>query len=139
MTFAQSGVVLEKNKRAGIEGTCLVGCSRALMSVANLTVPLWFMRFFEKNMAFFTPLKGIIFTGTSNTCFSLEITLIESCLLTPVAMGLITPIGTVKADVPVYPPIEDEESEPVEPTFVKEDVYYFRGYYPVFPHMFSNS
>lgn len=63
MTFAQSGVVLEKNKKAGLEGTCLIGCSRALMSIANLTIPLWCMRFFEKNMVFFTPLKGIIFTG----------------------------------------------------------------------------
>ena len=60
MTFSQSGVVLGKNQKAGIEGTCLV----ALMSVANVTVPLQLISLFERNnMVFFTPLKGIIFTG----------------------------------------------------------------------------
>ena len=64
MTFSQSGVVLGKNKKAGIEGTCLVACSRALMSVANVTVPLQLISLFERNnMVFFTLLKGIIFTG----------------------------------------------------------------------------
>lgn len=44
-------------------------------------------------------------------------------------MGLISPIGTVEADVPVYPPKEDDDSEEEpEPIYVKEDVYYFRGY-----------
>ena len=38
--------------------------SRALLSLANVTVPLWLISLFEKrNMVFFTPLKGIIFTG----------------------------------------------------------------------------
>ena len=81
MTFAQSGVVLEQNKRAGIEGTCYVGCSRALMSIANLTVPLWFMRFFEKNMFFFTPLKGIIFTGMVFNEMELECRNLNHCFL----------------------------------------------------------
>ena len=64
MTFSQSGVVLGKNQKAGIEGTCLVACSRALMSVANVTVPLQLISLFERNnMVFFTPLKGMIFTG----------------------------------------------------------------------------
>lgn len=64
MVFAPTGVVLGKNKRAGIEGTCLVGCSRALLSIANVTIPLGLVSLFEsKNMAFFTPLKGILFTG----------------------------------------------------------------------------
>ena len=40
--------------------------SRALLSLANVTVPLWLVSLFEKrNMVFFTPLKGIIFTGTN--------------------------------------------------------------------------
>lgn len=45
-------------------------------------------------------------------------------------MGLISPIGKVKADVPVLPPINEEEEseEPIKPTYVKEDVFYFRGY-----------
>ena len=64
MIFAPTGVVLGKNKRAGIEGTSLVACSRALLSVANVTVPLWLVALFEhRNMVFFTPLKGILFTG----------------------------------------------------------------------------
>lgn len=64
--FSQTGVVLGKNKRAGIEGTCYVAGSRALLSVANVTVPLWLVSLFEKrNMVFFTPLKGIIFTGAN--------------------------------------------------------------------------
>ena len=38
--------------------------SRALMSIANVTVPLQLVSLFEKrNMVFFSPLKGIIFTG----------------------------------------------------------------------------
>ena len=47
-------------------------------------------------------------------------------------MGLISPIGTVKADVPTYPTkaeSDEEDSEEVTPTYVKEDVYYFRGYF----------
>lgn len=53
-----------KSKKAGIEGTCLIACSRALMSIANVTVPLQLISLFERNnMVFFTPLKGIIFTG----------------------------------------------------------------------------
>ena len=64
MTFSTSGVVLGKSKKAGIEGTCLIACSRALMSIANVTVPLQLISLFERNnMVFFTPLKGIIFTG----------------------------------------------------------------------------
>lgn len=63
MIFSPSGSVLGRNKQAGIEGSCYIALSRGLGSIANLTVPLLCMRFFERNMAFFTPLKGIIFTG----------------------------------------------------------------------------
>ncbi|KAK8804061.1 hypothetical protein WA171_000154 [Blastocystis sp. BT1] len=115
MTFSQSGVVLGKNQKAGIEGTCLVACSRALMSVANVTVPLQLISLFERNnMVFFTPLKGIIFT---------ELAIIASCLLTPIAMGLISPIGTIEQEV--QSPSEDEKKPPET---VKEEVFYFRGY-----------
>lgn len=71
MIFSPSGVVLGKNKRAGIEGTCYVAMSRALMSIANVTVPLQLVSLFEKrNMVFFSPLKGIIFTGMEAYCSS---------------------------------------------------------------------
>ena len=71
---------------------------------------------------------------------SIEISIIASCLLTPIALGLISPIGTVKADVPVFDQIEenqeneqgeenpDSNAEELQPRTVREDVYYFRGY-----------
>ena len=140
MTFAQSGVVLEQNKQAAVNGACCVAGSRALMSIANVTAPLLCMRLFERNMLFFTPLKGILFTGRYFFChwWFVEFSIIASCLLTPVAMGLISPIGTVKADVPTYPSKEESEEdsegneEEVTPTYVKEDVYYFRGYFSLY-------
>ena len=74
MVFAPTGVVLGKNKRAGIEGTCLVGCSRALLSLANVTIPLGLVSLFEnKHVVFFTPLKGILFTGRTISSFSYSV------------------------------------------------------------------
>ena len=128
--FSQTGVVLGKNKRAGIEGTCYVAGSRALLSVANVTIPLWLISLFEKrNMVFFTPLKGIIFTGANWTkVWSVEFAVIASCLLAPIAMGLVSPIGKITIDVPV---VDDEKEEKSEPKTSPEKVFYFRGYWPV--------
>lgn len=130
-TFAQNGIVLEKSRKAGIEGTALVSCSRILMSIANVTVPLGLVSLFErKNLVFFTPLKGILFTGGFCVVASCaEFAIICSCLLTPVAMGLISPIGKVKEDVPYYKENEKDKDGPAEITVAREEVFYFRGYF----------
>ena len=63
--------------------------------------------------------------------------IIASCLLTPVAMGLVSPIGTVEAEIQIPEKIE-EDVESVEgesgkeeaiPKTIKEEVFYFRGYW----------
>jgi hypothetical protein len=48
-------------------------------------------------------------------------------------MGLVNPIGTIKADVPKVKEMEGEEVDendnlPSEIIVEKEDVFYFRGY-----------
>ena len=69
--------------------------------------------------------------------FSVELAIIASCLLSPVAMGLVSPIGTVEAEIPIPEKIE-EDVESVEgesgkeeaiPKTIKEEVFYFRGYW----------
>ena len=54
---------------------------------------------------------------------NVELAIIASCLLTPIAMGLISPIGTIEQEV--QSPSEDEKKPPET---VKEEVFYFRGY-----------
>ena len=54
--------------------------------------------------------------------------MIASCLLVPIAMGLISPIGKITIDVPVVP---DEKEEGSEPKTSQENVFYFIGYWPV--------
>lgn len=129
-TFAQNGVVLERSRKAGVEGAAMISCSRILMSLANVTVPLAFVSLFEKkNMVFFTPLKGILFTGGCGSLNSqIEFAIICSCLLTPALMGLINPIGKITEDVPYYVENEENKDAPAEITVKREDVLYFRGY-----------
>ena len=55
-----------------------------------------------------------------------EFAIIASCLLSPIAMGLVSPIGTVRAEFPVPQQSEDGEEQP--PKMVEDKVYYFRGY-----------
>lgn len=51
--------------------------------------------------------------------------MIASCLLVPVAMGLVNPIGKITIDVPVATENKDEKSAPKTS---REKVFYFRGY-----------
>ena len=133
-TFAQNGIVLERSRKAGVEGAAMISCSRILMSVANVTVPLALVSLFEKkNMVFFTPLKGILFTGTGLSLSSgVEFAIICSCLLTPALMGLINPIGRITEDVPYYVENEEDKDAPAEISVKREDVLYFRGYFRVY-------
>lgn len=111
----------------------MISCSRILMSVANVTVPLALVSLFEKkNMVFFTPLKGILFTGIGLSLSSgVEFAIICSCLLTPALMGLINPIGRITEDVPYYVENEEDKDAPEEISVKREDVLYFRGYFRV--------
>ena len=69
MIFDPNGAALGRNQRAGIEGALYVSCSRALLAISNVTVPLSIVNLMERSgMVFFTPLKGIIFCGP---CFYL--------------------------------------------------------------------
>ena len=132
-TFAQNGIVLERSRKAGVEGAAMISCSRILMSLANVTVPLALVSLFEKkNMVFFTPLKGILFTGIGLSLSSgVEFAIICSCLLTPALMGLINPIGRITEDVPYYVENEEDKDAPAEISVKREDVLYFRGYFRV--------
>ena len=63
------------------------------------------------------------YTCFHHLIFILELAIIASCILTPVAMGLISSIGTIEQEFSV--PDEDEKKPS---KIVKEKVFYFRGY-----------
>lgn len=54
--------------------------------------------------------------------------MIASCLLVPIAMGLISPIGKITIDVPI---MAEETEEKSEQKTSRETVFYFRGYFCV--------
>lgn len=56
--------------------------------------------------------------------FTVELAVIAACLLTPVGMGIVTPIGKCKVEVPAA----NEEGDSSKHTTSKETVFYFRGY-----------
>ena len=62
---------------------------------------------------------------------SLELAIISSCLLVPLAMGLVSPIGHIKLLRTSSPSDSDNDQKEVNPTYTTESFFYFRGYFVV--------